>query len=841
MVTLVAESVHSETEPKKVPAPIPAVNVWQVNKLNTPQTSAVNDDAWPAPVEALKQQEVVPEKSISTKSISKGQWKPLTPTIIHSSLSKRDKNDKKSRQQDRKDVSQDKNENSVPETQFNRSYALRGGSRRPGRGRGRADIGFRRPFKPYQDADTLKSYILQQIEYYFSIDNLCKDLYLRSQMNTEGYVPISLIAGFNRIKNLTVDMDLVRASLQLSELLEINQDATMLRRKEGWEMWILPAKKTTKAQSNPQPEVRRKSIQPEVRRKSIQEKPQKEDHEEDLFDFEDEEWIDGSRPNTIKKYYISDEEEEDDEFDDDKVARIMIVTQHKRDRTHQHYDRAKMNDDILDMINEGLYQYEAGVGRKTQVSQSKIGTLDPEHFKKQKEDAKPTRFYPVQPESLPANAPIHKEAHVGWVLSDQPYHPSGDGLLSTSLGKSPALSTSLESNMAHSFGSFQHPSHELLRDKFVQHKYHKYHAKALKERKQLGVGQRPHIAKYVFDEHDTTPTGFLWSNSDELLSVSKDKWFIKQNIKRAYQPVDLLKRNGMGWNVHGDIAFTIDRSERSSFVDESLIPKAPKNWKKLGVRTSFDEEAIQYVPPQSCGIAHMPLFDFKAFCIFAEKYVISNDNIAFACDQNAELAWKMGRYRTSQTWRIIALLYSEQEKDVENKQLEVESIEEAKIKEERQHNEVQDSIDSYEQLSQSSGYTDSLNTTLSQTQVQFSPQTPWQHDATVMDLFNYYTEQGDVQMCVTLYLVLEKYLDIDENRLEDWFTAYIDLLHRFKLWSTATAIIKACKVQNVRERNENATTINIACNTCFKLVQGTSNGAWACDKCHRLLNPCTIW
>ncbi|PHZ08583.1 uncharacterized protein RHIMIDRAFT_316077 [Rhizopus microsporus ATCC 52813] len=489
MVTLVTESVHSETEPKKVPAPIPAVNVWQVNKLNTPQTSVVNDDAWPAPVEALKQQEVVPEKSISTKSISKGQWKPLTPTIIHSSLPKRDKNDKKLRQQDRKDVSQDKNENSVPDIQFNRSYALRGGSRRPGRGRGRADIGFRRSFKPYQDADTLKSYILQQIEYYFSIDNLCKDLYLRNQMNTEGYVPISLVAGFNRIKNLTVDMDLVRASLQLSELLEMNQDATMLRRKEGWEMWILPEKKTTKAQSNPQPEVRRKSIQPEARRKSIQEKPQKEDHEEDLFDFEDEEWIDGSRPNTIKKYYISDEEEEDDEFDDDKVARIMIVTQHKRDRTHQHFDRAKMNDDILDMINEGLYQYETGVGRKTQVSQSKIGTLDPEHFKKQKEDAKPTRFYPVQPESLPANAPIHKEAHVGWVLSDQPYHPSGDGLLSTSLGKSPALSTSLESNMAHSFGSFQHPSHELLRDKFVQHKYHKYHAKALKERKQLGVGQ----------------------------------------------------------------------------------------------------------------------------------------------------------------------------------------------------------------------------------------------------------------------------------------------------------------------------------------------------------------
>lgn len=57
-------------------------------------------------------------------------------------------------------------------------------------------------------------------------------------------------------------------------------------------------------------------------------------------------------------------------------------------------------------------------------------------------------------------------------------------------------------------------------------------------------------------------------------------------------------------------------------------------------------------------------------------------------------------------------------------------------------------------------------------------------------------------MCVTLYLVLENFLDIDDDRIEDWFTAYIELLHRFKLWSTATAVIKACRIQSIRERNE---------------------------------------
>jgi len=41
-----------------------------------------------------------------------------------------------------------------------------------------------------------------------------------------------------------------------------------------------------------------------------------------------------------------------------------------------------------------------------------------------------------------------------------------------------------------SFQLTQHPSHELLKDNcFVQHKYNKFHAKCIKERKSLGVGK----------------------------------------------------------------------------------------------------------------------------------------------------------------------------------------------------------------------------------------------------------------------------------------------------------------------------------------------------------------
>lgn len=531
-------------------------------------------------------EDTIEEKSSAiAKVIGKGQWKPYTPTIIHSSptpstssSSGRNNNGRgghrthpTSTSSVRKPKSlSTKEETTVTPTptiesnngqhQHQRNYINK-------RGRG----GYRRftPTRPsiHLDAETLQLYILQQIEYYFSIDNLCKDMFLRSQMDAEGYVPITLIAGFNRVKGLTTDMNLIRSSLSLSKLLQLKEDCgDLLRKREGWETWVLsaaglvatangdaaqiiksvpagpvatistPLKQAPTPTAAPVPTAAAAAVTqilkpapviPTLASLATSKTPVTKPavaEDDDLFDFDDD-WVDGSRPNTVKKYYLSDEdEEEDDELDDETVARIMIVTQHKKDRSHQSFDRSKMNDDISDMINEGLYQYESGLGTVKKATQSKVGTIDPQHFaqlslsakkesgfsnNKPESNAKPIkqkkapRFYPMGPESLPnsvsrslSTTPSAKkdvQGEVGWVLGEQAYHPNPNDLLSTSLSKSPMPEGFLSSSvgdMAHSFGSFQHPSHDLLRDKgFVQHKYHKYHAKALRERKQLGVGQ----------------------------------------------------------------------------------------------------------------------------------------------------------------------------------------------------------------------------------------------------------------------------------------------------------------------------------------------------------------
>ncbi|KAJ9165934.1 hypothetical protein P3X46_020745 [Hevea brasiliensis] len=75
-----------------------------------------------------------------------------------------------------------------------------------------------------------------QIEYYFSDANLIKDEYLKSNMDNQGWVPITLIAGFNRVKNMTKDIQLILESLMTSTLLEVQGDK--VRRRNDWMKWI---------------------------------------------------------------------------------------------------------------------------------------------------------------------------------------------------------------------------------------------------------------------------------------------------------------------------------------------------------------------------------------------------------------------------------------------------------------------------------------------------------------------------------------------------------------------------------------------------------------------------
>lgn len=90
----------------------------------------------------------------------------------------------------------------------------------------------------------LPSKIVNQIEYYFSNENLVKDLFLRKNMDAaEGWVPIKLIAGFKKMMELTDNIQLILDAVKVSNMVEVQGDK--VRRKGDWNKWIMPSLAST--------------------------------------------------------------------------------------------------------------------------------------------------------------------------------------------------------------------------------------------------------------------------------------------------------------------------------------------------------------------------------------------------------------------------------------------------------------------------------------------------------------------------------------------------------------------------------------------------------------------
>ncbi|PNP58090.1 hypothetical protein THARTR1_02248 [Trichoderma harzianum] len=100
------------------------------------------------------------------------------------------------------------------------------------------------PFQPQPYWDNMLVPVLKsQVEYYFSIENLCKDVYLRARMDSQGFVPLHFIASFKRVRELSADIAMVRAVCEISTELDLavgEDDIERVRRSQSWENFVLP-------------------------------------------------------------------------------------------------------------------------------------------------------------------------------------------------------------------------------------------------------------------------------------------------------------------------------------------------------------------------------------------------------------------------------------------------------------------------------------------------------------------------------------------------------------------------------------------------------------------------
>ncbi|KAL4868313.1 hypothetical protein BDV12DRAFT_103782 [Aspergillus spectabilis] len=112
------------------------------------------------------------------------------------------------------------------------------------------------PYQSYMESWSLMSMISMQLDYYFSVDNLCKDIYLRKHMDSQGFVPLNIIASFKRVKQLTEDFELLRLvsrQLKVAEYYVGEDGVDRLRTRERWEQWVLPVDQRDPAAQNTGP------------------------------------------------------------------------------------------------------------------------------------------------------------------------------------------------------------------------------------------------------------------------------------------------------------------------------------------------------------------------------------------------------------------------------------------------------------------------------------------------------------------------------------------------------------------------------------------------------------
>lgn len=96
-------------------------------------------------------------------------------------------------------------------------------------------------------------------------------------------------------------------------------------------------------------------------------------------------------------------------------------------------------------------------------------------------------------------------------------------------------------------------------------------------------------------------------------------------------------------------------------------------------------------------------------------------------------------------------------------------------------------------------------------------------------------------MCVTLVHVLAHKIHVAVESVELWTWSYLDLLHRFRLWSVAAEVISSTRILHIKDVHKQATPIYTGCGECRKLIPIEGGLGWMCNHCKRAVGSCSFW
>ncbi|XP_076998407.1 GATOR2 complex protein WDR24 isoform X3 [Tamandua tetradactyla] len=376
--------------------------------------------------------------------------------------------------------------------------------------------------------------------------------------------------------------------------------------------------------------------------------------------------------------------------------------------------------------------------------------------------------------------------------------------------------------------------------------------------------RRPFVPAAMFEEHRDVTTGIAWRHPHDpsfLLSGSKDSTLCQHLFRDASQPVERANPEGLCYGLFGDLAFAAKESLVAT--DSGRKPYAGDRRHPIFFKRKLDPAE----PFAGLASSALSIFEMEPggssmswFVDTAQRYALAGRPLAELCDHNATVARELGRNQVAQTWTMLRVIYCSPglvPSSSLNHSVGKGSTCGLPLTSSFNLKDMTPGLGSETRLDRSKGDTrgdtallDSSATLATNEDNEETEGSDVPADYLLGDVEcdedelylldpEHTHQQGDVQMAVSVLIVLGERVrkDIDEQTQEHWYTSYLDLLQRFRLWNVSNEVVKLSTSRAVSCLNQASTTLHVNCSHCKRPL---SSRGWVCGRCHRCASMCAV-
>ncbi|TFK48866.1 WD40 repeat-like protein [Heliocybe sulcata] len=175
--------------------------------------------------------------------------------------------------------------------------------------------------------------------------------------------------------------------------------------------------------------------------------------------------------------------------------------------------------------------------------------------------------------------------------------------------------------------------------------------------------RRGSIAKWqiVGSAVDGDATDLVWKDSHALWAHHSSGTFSQLDVRHSIRPLDAIPRVAMDWQAAGALAFVADKRPMWEVPYDDIDPEKGHAAQERGSKLKALGDAPYFPALQTVGafVTDDMLEDTEALITLAKGYVITGSDRISLCQQNAELAFSVGKVEAAHTWLLMASLLTD--------------------------------------------------------------------------------------------------------------------------------------------------------------------------------------